>query len=170
VQLTVTSPPFLDVVQYARDNWLRCWFNSLDAEAIGGRITMAKEVEEWAAAITPIFAELYRVTRPAAGWRSKSARYAAAQSSWRKSSPPRHRRGLLVRGDPHQRAALHQDRQHLGGLEQQARHELESHRSFPENMRATRRCREHAHRLKSPCHGARRKSCGLRTRPGRRAR
>ena len=67
VQLTVTSPPFLDVVQYARDNWLRCWFNSLDAEAISGRITMAREVEDWAAAMTPVFAELYRVTRPG-GW------------------------------------------------------------------------------------------------------
>jgi hypothetical protein len=67
VQLTVTSPPFLDVVQYARDNWLRCWFNSLDAEAIGGRITMAREVEDWAAAMAPVFAELYRVTR-AGGW------------------------------------------------------------------------------------------------------
>ena len=67
VQLTVTSPPFLDVVQYARDNWLRCWFNSLDAEAITGRITMAREVEDWAAAMDPVFAELYRVTR-AGGW------------------------------------------------------------------------------------------------------
>jgi DNA modification methylase len=67
VQLTVTSPPFLDVVQYARDNWLRCWFNGLDAEAIGGRITMAREVGEWAAAMAPVFAELYRVTR-AGGW------------------------------------------------------------------------------------------------------
>ena len=36
VQLTVTSPPFLDVVNYPRDNWLRCWFCGLDAEAIGG--------------------------------------------------------------------------------------------------------------------------------------
>ncbi len=67
VQLTVTSPPFLDVVQYARDNWLRCWFNSFDAEAISGRITMAREVEDWAAVMTPVFAELYRVTR-AGGW------------------------------------------------------------------------------------------------------
>ena len=35
VDLTVTSPPFLDVVQYAADNWLRCWFNGLDADALG---------------------------------------------------------------------------------------------------------------------------------------
>ncbi|MCC7485584.1 MAG: hypothetical protein IT529_11435 [Burkholderiales bacterium] len=67
VQLTVTSPPFLDVVQYARDNWLRCWFNALDAEAIGSRITMAREVEDWTAVMAPVFAELHRVTRPR-GW------------------------------------------------------------------------------------------------------
>src|SRR6185295_3782548 len=67
VQLTVTSPPFLDVVQYARDNWLRCWFNSLDADAISGRITMAREVEEWSSAMAPVFAELYRITRRG-GW------------------------------------------------------------------------------------------------------
>ena len=67
LQLTITSPPFLDVVQYARDNWLRCWFNGLDAEAIGERITMAKTPEEWAASMARVFAELYRLTVPG-GW------------------------------------------------------------------------------------------------------
>jgi hypothetical protein len=67
VQLTVTSPPFLDVVQYTRDNWLRCWFNGIDADAIGARITMAKTPEEWAVAMRRVFAELYRITRPG-GW------------------------------------------------------------------------------------------------------
>ncbi|HXV09579.1 MAG TPA: DNA methyltransferase [Burkholderiales bacterium] len=67
VQLTVTSPPFLDVVQYARDNWLRCWFNGLDAEAIGERITMARTPEEWAASMSRVFGELYRLTAPG-GW------------------------------------------------------------------------------------------------------
>ena len=67
VQLTVTSPPFLDVVQYARDNWLRCWFNGLDAEAIGARITMSRTVEEWAREMSAVFSELYRITRPS-GW------------------------------------------------------------------------------------------------------
>jgi len=67
VQLTVTSPPFLDVVQYARDNWLRCWFNNLDADAIGGKITMAKTPEEWALSMSRVFAELYRLTAPG-GW------------------------------------------------------------------------------------------------------
>jgi len=61
VQLTVTSPPFLD------DNWLRCWFNSLDAEAIGAGITMATSVNEWAAVMQEVLHELYRVTKPK-GW------------------------------------------------------------------------------------------------------
>ena len=67
VQLTVTSPPFLDVVQYARDNWLRCWFNGLDAAAVAARITMSRTVEEWAREMDAVFGELYRVTRPG-GW------------------------------------------------------------------------------------------------------
>jgi hypothetical protein len=67
VQLTVTSPPFLNVVQYAKDNWLRCWFNALDAEAIGGRITMSATLEAWTTAMSQVLHELHRVTRPG-GW------------------------------------------------------------------------------------------------------
>jgi len=67
VHLTVTSPPFLNVVQYARDNWLRCWFNGIDAEAVGERITMCATVEEWRDAMAAVLRELYRVTLPG-GW------------------------------------------------------------------------------------------------------
>ena len=67
VQLTVTSPPFLDVVQYASDNWLRCWFNALDAKSIGRRITMSTTVADWRMRMSAVFAELYRVTRRG-GW------------------------------------------------------------------------------------------------------
>ena len=67
VQLTVTSPPFLDVVQYAKDNWLRCWFNGIDAEEIGRRMTIMHDIEDWAAVMGAVFRELYRITRPA-GW------------------------------------------------------------------------------------------------------
>ena len=63
VQLTVTSPPFLDVVQYANDNWLRCWFNALDADAIAGNMTMSRTITEWRTRMSAVFAELYRVTR-----------------------------------------------------------------------------------------------------------
>ena len=34
VALAVTSPPFLDVVDYKGDNWLRCWFSGIDAAAV----------------------------------------------------------------------------------------------------------------------------------------
>lgn len=64
VNLTVTSPPFLDIVQYSTDNWLRCWFNGLDAEEIGARITMARRIEDWEDFISDVFIELYRVTKP----------------------------------------------------------------------------------------------------------
>jgi hypothetical protein len=61
--LTVTSPPFLDVVDYAGDNWLRCWFAGLDAEAIGRNITALRTVEAWAGAIGATFEELFRITK-----------------------------------------------------------------------------------------------------------
>src|SRR5262245_56372528 len=34
VALVVTSPPFLDVVNYEADNWLRCWFNEIDPREV----------------------------------------------------------------------------------------------------------------------------------------
>src|SRR4029079_15925564 len=34
VSLVVTSPPFLNIVQYATDNWLRCWFVGIDADFV----------------------------------------------------------------------------------------------------------------------------------------
>jgi hypothetical protein len=64
VSLTVTSPPFLDVVQYAGDNWLRCWFNGLDAKAVADGITMARKLDAWAAVMQEVMHELFRVTRP----------------------------------------------------------------------------------------------------------
>lgn len=64
VQLTVTSPPFLDVVDYAADNWLRCWFNGLDAEAIGRSLSTPRTVAAWSDTMAAVFAELFRLTRP----------------------------------------------------------------------------------------------------------
>ncbi|HLP18590.1 MAG TPA: site-specific DNA-methyltransferase, partial [Bacteroidota bacterium] len=63
VQLTVTSPPFLDIVQYSADNWLRCWFNCIDDKAVGRAITMSRTVDEWSAVMGSVMNELYRITR-----------------------------------------------------------------------------------------------------------
>ena len=62
VALVVTSPPFLDVVDYAGDNWLRCWFCGIDPAAVA--ITAARRLPDWQAAMTATFRELRRVLRP----------------------------------------------------------------------------------------------------------
>ena len=67
VQLTVTSPPFLDIVAYSGDNWLRCWFNEIDAEAVTKTITMSRTIEQWSLVMADVFHELYRVTKKG-GW------------------------------------------------------------------------------------------------------
>jgi hypothetical protein len=64
VTLVVTSPPFLDVVQYAQDNWLRCWFNCMDAEEVGAKITTCRTLVAWSAFIAKTFRTLYRIVRP----------------------------------------------------------------------------------------------------------
>lgn len=64
VQLTVTSPPFLDVVQYTDDNWLRCWFNDISMDDIEKKITIARSIEKWSEAMGKVLAELYRITKP----------------------------------------------------------------------------------------------------------
>ena len=62
VSLVVTSPPFLDVVNYAGDNWLRGWFCGIDTSAV--EISMHRKVAEWQATMTSVFHELARVLRP----------------------------------------------------------------------------------------------------------
>lgn len=62
IRLVVTSPPFLDVVDYQTDNWLRCWFNGIDARKVG--MWQLKKPEEWQAAMTRTFLELKRVLKP----------------------------------------------------------------------------------------------------------
>ncbi len=62
VVLAVTSPPFLDVVDYAGDNWLRCWFIGVDPRTVP--ISIHKEVGQWQESMTGAFRELQRVLRP----------------------------------------------------------------------------------------------------------
>jgi hypothetical protein len=62
VALAVTSPPFLDVVNYAHDNWLRCWFIGVDSASVA--LTVPKKLEDWQSAMTAVFVELRRVLRP----------------------------------------------------------------------------------------------------------
>jgi hypothetical protein len=50
VSLVVTSPPFLNVVDYAGDNWLRCWFIGVDPASV--TLTVPRKLEEWQRAMT----------------------------------------------------------------------------------------------------------------------
>jgi hypothetical protein len=61
VDLVVTSPPFLDVVQYAVDNWLRCWFLDIDPASV--KLTVPGKLADWQAAMGRVFQELRRVLK-----------------------------------------------------------------------------------------------------------
>jgi hypothetical protein len=61
VDLVVTSPPFLDVVDYATDNWLRCWFAGIDAKSVP--ITFTKSLADWTATMERVFGELRRILK-----------------------------------------------------------------------------------------------------------
>jgi hypothetical protein len=62
VQLVVTSPPFLDVVQYAEDNWLRSWFAGIDVKSVP--IAHHRAEAAWQGMVRDTLIELARVVRP----------------------------------------------------------------------------------------------------------
>ena len=49
VALAVTSPPFLNVVNYKADNWMRCWFAGIDPDQVD--ITQTGRLEAWKALV-----------------------------------------------------------------------------------------------------------------------
>ena len=62
VDLIVTSPPFLDVVDYPTDNWLRCWFAGIEPATVP--ITLHRSLADWERFIASCFREFARVVRP----------------------------------------------------------------------------------------------------------
>ena len=58
----VTSPPFLDVVNYQTDNWMRCWFLGIDSTAVD--ITQLRNTTDWQAMMTAVLREQKRVLKP----------------------------------------------------------------------------------------------------------
>lgn len=62
VDLVVTSPPFLDVVNYRGDNWLRNWFAGIETDELS--ISQLRSVDAWTAMTRAVFEELARVVRP----------------------------------------------------------------------------------------------------------
>lgn len=60
VDLTVTSPPFLDVVQYSDDNWLRGWFGGISTTIAFSQL---KSVIDWQNMIRDVLVEQERVVK-----------------------------------------------------------------------------------------------------------
>lgn len=65
VALVVTSPPFLNVVDYRGDNWLRGWFCEVEADE--SLIWQGSSLKQWKARMQDVFVELRRVLRED-GW------------------------------------------------------------------------------------------------------
>ena len=59
--LIVTSPPFLNIVDYKKDNWLRCWFAGIDVKKL--KISSYSSIEDWKKFVRGAFEEMCRVTR-----------------------------------------------------------------------------------------------------------
>lgn len=62
VQLVVTSPPFLDIVDYVGDNWLRNWFCQVQPDPKA--IWQLRSIEDWSARMSETFIELHRILNP----------------------------------------------------------------------------------------------------------
>jgi len=63
IDLTVTSPPFLNIVQYAKDNWLRCWFNNIDIAKIEPKIFVTSNLGKWRFFIKTVLQQLFIITK-----------------------------------------------------------------------------------------------------------
>jgi hypothetical protein len=59
VRLIVTSPPFLDTVNYEQDNWMRMWF--CDVQLRPGELWQGRNLDDWLEKMTACFHELHRV-------------------------------------------------------------------------------------------------------------
>jgi hypothetical protein len=62
VDLVITSPPFLNVVDYEHDNWMRMWF--CDCAVTPKSLWKIAAIPAWSAAMERTLAELRRILRP----------------------------------------------------------------------------------------------------------
>jgi hypothetical protein len=73
VTLVITSPPFLNIVQYAEDNWLRSWFAGIDVTGVA--ITQHQSKTAW-----PRYASWPALFARRGMWPLKSVRSETAKS------------------------------------------------------------------------------------------
>jgi DNA modification methylase len=63
VDQVITSPPFINLVNYVKDNWLRLWFNGYNYTNFEGKITILNKLTDWSVFIKDTLKELQRVTK-----------------------------------------------------------------------------------------------------------
>jgi hypothetical protein len=64
IDLVVTSPPFLNQVDYVQDTWIESWFCEIDREEIEKKIIQTPDLDKWARFISDTLSELHRVLTP----------------------------------------------------------------------------------------------------------
>lgn len=62
IDLIVTSPPFLDTVNYRQDNWLRMWFANVSMNE--NALWQIRNLTDWLDKMKSAFQEFYRVLKP----------------------------------------------------------------------------------------------------------
>ena len=62
VALAVTSPPFMDVVNYRQDNWMRCWFAGIDPDRVA--VTQTPKLEQWRELVRSALVNVAAITAP----------------------------------------------------------------------------------------------------------
>ncbi len=62
ISLIVTSPPFLDTVNYVRENWMSCWFAGIDAKNIC--MPTHRTERSWEEMVRSVLIEMARVLKP----------------------------------------------------------------------------------------------------------
>ncbi len=66
VALAVTSPPFLNVVNYRSDNWMRCWFAGIAPDDV--EITQTGRLAAWKALVRRTLLSVAAIAAPAAAF------------------------------------------------------------------------------------------------------
>ena len=64
VSLIITSPPFLDKVDYLLDNWMRAWFLDMENEIKRIHLSIFPGLKEWAGFMHDVILEMGRLLKP----------------------------------------------------------------------------------------------------------
>lgn len=66
VDLVITSPPFLNKVNYFDDNWMRAWFLGCEESFNRNDLTVTPDLKKWSIFMRDVMFELGRVLKPGA--------------------------------------------------------------------------------------------------------